>query len=59
MLVEDKYPSSDSDEGAQVKEILKLKKSKNILNKKMSEKAIELTDSQQAILSKIELREAL
>lgn len=54
MLVEDKYPSSDSDEEGKVKEIYKLKQSKNILNKKMSEKMIELTDKQQSILEKIE-----
>lgn len=40
MLVEDQYPSSDSDEGADAKEMLKKKQSKNILNKKLNEEEI-------------------
>lgn len=59
LLVEDKYPSSDSEEGAKVKEIHSLTKSKNILNKKMSENVIELTEKQKEILEKVEEREAL
>jgi hypothetical protein len=40
MLVEDQYPSSDSDEGADAKEMLKKKQSKNILNTKLNEEEI-------------------
>jgi hypothetical protein len=43
MLVEDQYPSSDSDQGAEAKEMLKKKQSKNILNKRLNEKEIELS----------------
>lgn len=43
MLVEDQYPSSDSEEEAKAKELLERKKSKNILNKRLNEKDIELS----------------
>ena len=42
-----------------MKEILKKKNSKNILNKRMNEKVIDLTEKQKVILEKTEKREAL
>ena len=45
MLVEDQYPSSDSEEESKAKELLERKKSKNILNKRLNEKDIVLSDA--------------
>lgn len=59
MLAEDQYSSSDSDEEAKVRELLKKKSSKNFLNMKVKDEKIDLDEKQQKILEEIEERQLM